>query len=125
MTKKLEHISSLVKEMYEQPLRDQLNHGYLFGGYRDNDEPTEEERARWRRRRENENAFWAAQEKKHADNPIMQLHCRNETTFGGTCEGCDYGGYEGESPEWPCRTVRLVCTGDPDFEFKDDNVIDS
>ena len=21
------------------------------------------------------------------------------------CDGCDYGGYDGEPPEWPCRTV--------------------
>lgn len=121
MSKKLESISSLVQEVYSQTLRDQLSHGYLFGGYRDNDEPTEEERARWRRHRENESAFWTAQEKKHADNPIMQLHHRRFEA----CQGCDYGGYEAEPPDWPCRTVRLVCTGDPDFEFKDDNVVDS
>jgi hypothetical protein len=24
------------------------------------------------------------------------------------CQGCDVEGYEGEQPEWPCRTVRLV-----------------
>jgi acyl-CoA reductase-like NAD-dependent aldehyde dehydrogenase len=24
------------------------------------------------------------------------------------CEGCDYGGWEGDSPSWPCRTYTLI-----------------
>src|SRR5690348_374467 len=99
--------SSVVEKLYEQAIRNQLNHDYRTFGYRDHEKPTEEERARWRRRRENESAFWAAQEKKHTDNPIMQLHSRDSM---GNCVGCDFTGYEGEPPEWPCRTVRLVCT---------------
>lgn len=35
---------------------------------------------------------------------ILDLHAR----AGSTCEGCDFSGWEGESPEWPCRTVDLI-----------------
>lgn len=24
------------------------------------------------------------------------------------CEGCDWGGYDGDTPSWPCRTVELI-----------------
>lgn len=24
------------------------------------------------------------------------------------CEGCDFGGYDAEAPEWPCRTWQLL-----------------
>lgn len=55
--------------------------------------------------------FWADMRDLYADNPIMQLH--SEGPYG--CEGCDYGGWEGEAPEWPCRTVNLIVSGDPDY----------
>lgn len=36
---------------------------------------------------------------------LLTLHAPNITGPSlVTCEGCDWGGYEGESPEWPCRT---------------------
>lgn len=28
-----------------------------------------------------------------------------------TCEGCDFGGYEAESPAWPCRTAEEIYSG--------------
>lgn len=28
-----------------------------------------------------------------------------------SCTGCDYAGYEGEPPEWPCRTVEVIAEG--------------
>lgn len=36
---------------------------------------------------------------------LMDLHCVNER---GECAGCDFSGYDGEPPEWPCRTVALL-----------------
>ncbi|GAA4226025.1 hypothetical protein GCM10022254_09580 [Actinomadura meridiana] len=36
---------------------------------------------------------------------VLDLHTRD--TFG-ECQGCDFGGGEGEPPEWPCRTVETV-----------------
>lgn len=36
---------------------------------------------------------------------VLDLHQADR--FG--CLGDDYGGYEGESPEWPCRTVSTIC----------------
>lgn len=36
---------------------------------------------------------------------VLDLHAEDEH---GDCEGCDFGGYEGERPGWPCRTVEAV-----------------
>lgn len=41
--------------------------------------------------------------------PILELHKPVFSSWGSAvCHGCDFGGYEGESPEWPCRTWDLV-----------------
>lgn len=36
---------------------------------------------------------------------VLALHQPNEYQ---ECEGCDYAGWEGDPPEWPCRTVELL-----------------
>lgn len=36
---------------------------------------------------------------------VLDLHAEDEH---GECAGCDYSGYEAESPDWPCRTVDVV-----------------
>jgi hypothetical protein len=36
---------------------------------------------------------------------VLDLHSADGR---GECEGCDFDGYEAESPEWPCRTVATV-----------------
>ena len=48
-----------------------------------------------------------------ADQPmavdLLTLHAPNISgPYLVTCEGCDWGGYEGESPEWPCRTYGRI-----------------
>jgi hypothetical protein len=35
---------------------------------------------------------------------VLELH----EADGEQCAGCDWSGYDGEPPEWPCRTVRLI-----------------
>jgi hypothetical protein len=35
---------------------------------------------------------------------VLDLH--EPHTWG--CAGCDFSGYDGEAPEWPCRTVEAV-----------------
>lgn len=35
---------------------------------------------------------------------VLDLHKRDD----GQCVGCDWSGYEGEPPGWPCRTVEAV-----------------
>jgi len=84
--------------------------------------PTPEEAAEIRRDRE---AFdqkkKAAQPRLHAAlarldaitdplaRDILDLHARDEAdAMFPECLGCDYGGYEGEPPVWPCRTVELI-----------------
>jgi hypothetical protein len=36
---------------------------------------------------------------------IAKLHSPDDRRY---CKGCDWGGYEGEAPDWPCRTWRLL-----------------
>lgn len=36
---------------------------------------------------------------------VARLHSPDDRRY---CKGCDWGGYEGEAPDWPCRTWRLL-----------------
>jgi hypothetical protein len=36
---------------------------------------------------------------------VLDLH---KADGCGDCEGCDFGGYECEPPEWPCRTSTTI-----------------
>lgn len=36
---------------------------------------------------------------------VLELHKPNEY---GECEGCDYAGFDGEPPAYPCSTVELI-----------------
>lgn len=36
---------------------------------------------------------------------ILDLHCEDER---GECMGCEFDGWEAESPCWPCRTVVTI-----------------
>lgn len=38
---------------------------------------------------------------------LLDLHAPTEGP-NPTCQGCDFGGTDGEAPEWPCRTVTLI-----------------
>jgi hypothetical protein len=43
--------------------------------------------------------------------PILNLHAPRYYTSSSSdaiCTGCDFAGYEGESPDYPCRTYELV-----------------
>lgn len=72
--------------------------------------PSTEDASRWRAERE---AREARQDARHAElltaggvvAAIAGLHSPDEHR---SCEGCDYGGYEAEAPEWPCRTWDLL-----------------
>lgn len=39
---------------------------------------------------------------------ILTLHHPHAGYLQEECAGCDYEGYEGEPPEWPCRTYQLI-----------------
>lgn len=69
------------------------------------------EMAEWQRTRAE---YRAAVEREHgfllADVPrrglaeeMLTLHAPNAEV---RCDGCDFSGYEAESPEWPCRSYR-------------------
>jgi hypothetical protein len=44
-----------------------------------------------------------------AQEPRLSLEPRYTRSMR-VCEGCDWGGWEAEAPEWPCRTAELVLT---------------
>jgi len=87
-------------------------------------EPTEEEAAEravqaaeYRRKRDADwtTYLWAREALDALDaerNPIarrvLDLHRPDESSTWVTCAGCDWSGYDGEAPEWPCRTVREI-----------------
>lgn len=35
---------------------------------------------------------------------MLKLHSPTQVAYP-ECTGCDFSGYEGEPPEWPCRTI--------------------
>jgi hypothetical protein len=40
---------------------------------------------------------------------VLDLHSELPGMAGWSdCEGCDFAGYDGDAPDWPCRTVRLI-----------------
>lgn len=43
---------------------------------------------------------------------LRDLHKLAEVGLELYCSGCDFGGYEGEEPSWPCRTAELVYTAE-------------
>jgi hypothetical protein len=85
-------------------------------------EPTPEEAAQRaaevERHRAESAARWPAWETALAalaalDNPIVRAvldhHRPSDDKWLPTCDGgCDYAGFEGEPPEWPCSTVELI-----------------
>lgn len=84
-------------------------------------EPTPEERAEMDER----HRFYVLEENRRAlikeaaigflgqieDEPtksLVALHGPVAEYGHDICEGCDYSGYEGEPPEWPCRTIETI-----------------
>src|SRR6478752_1978539 len=108
-----EDFEKILKEIYEPVLRKNILE--TFGGFK---EFTTEQQAQYDKwvaeRKDWEEKFQRAYELMSVENPVLQLHKKD----GSYCEGCDYGGYEGEPPEWPCRTVLLIITGDANFHFE-------
>lgn len=49
------------------------------------------------------------------NSPVLELHWPNDRK---ECVGCDFSGYEGEPPSWPCRTWNLVMHDNPDYRFE-------
>jgi len=40
---------------------------------------------------------------------VLDLHNFDRNArYSTTCDGCDFAGYEGDPPDWPCRTVDLI-----------------
>lgn len=39
---------------------------------------------------------------------VAGLHSPADSSHFPECDGCDFGGYEGDRPSWPCRTWELL-----------------
>ena len=80
--------------------------------------PTPEEVARW----EEQERQWAKRKPKaiaetetfvaalstitrQPSRAVLDLHSADPAN---ECRGCDFAGYEGEPPPWPCRTVEAI-----------------
>lgn len=81
-------------------------------------EPTPEERAimdanlaayNLRKQAATEALPWFISALHEVTNPVARAVLDLHKADGrGQCEGCDWGGYEGEPPGWPCRTIEAV-----------------
>ena len=75
---------------------------------------TEEDHARWAAEREAaQPAFRVAlADLEQVTEPwavaLLALHHRDDNRYTPQCRGCDWSGYEGEPPDWPCRTVDVI-----------------
>ena len=38
---------------------------------------------------------------------VLELHSPSDGAWP-RCQGCEFGGYEAEEPEWPCSTVQAI-----------------
>ena len=84
-------------------------------------EPTEAEReeraavmAQWQAKRDAAQpgigaALAALDALNGVEREMLDLHSFDRTKrYAQECEGCDFSGFEGEPPAWPCRTVDLI-----------------
>lgn len=107
MTDGLDKIAPLLKKVYEDSLTEQLNRDTsFFSRVRGEQTPEELERI-------------AAAKAKREDlidllntatgivKAIVELHS-TDAKWMDECNGCDFGGYEGDKPAWPCRTIELI-----------------
>lgn len=70
-----------------------------------------EARARYAAEREARRAYVAALKSvlTDASDPlIVEIAELHKADAYGDCAGCDFGGWEGDAPSWPCRTAELL-----------------
>lgn len=106
-------LEPILKEVYEEQLVEQLRwSAKVYGNFKRTPEEeariAERQRERERERKELLDLLATAPD---ILKPIIELHsptaCEYFQYFP-ECEGCDYGGYEGDKPSWPCRTIELI-----------------
>jgi hypothetical protein len=72
-----------------------------------------EAKERWERKNREFRELVEAYHARWDDDFYMGEVARLHSPSGGeyydsACEGCDFGGYEGDPPDWPCRTAEIL-----------------
>lgn len=102
-------LNRLLPAIYEKMIVDQIKGWEGVNKWMGLPEPTEEQKERYHQR-----CLKAAEtmtEYIGLDDRIAQLHTPHGWREGwlfAQCQGCDFGGFEGEMPDWPCRTALIV-----------------
>ena len=102
--------SAFRPEVWSNQMVQQLRQAYVYASL---NAPDPEATAQYKAKREAERAALLVR-LGHAHTelrPIIALHTPDKW---GECQGCDYGGYEGEKPDWPCSTIDLILEGLPE-----------
>lgn len=106
----LQKIAPLLKAVYQERLTDQLKKESVFYYGRVRGEWTPEELKRIeegkaKREKERKELLELLATATGTVKAVLDLHSTDKYE---ECHGCDYGGYEGDRPSWPCRTVELI-----------------
>lgn len=96
-------------------LRDSITHGLPPRPW--SDLPAEERQRIAEERRAQEAKIRAAQDRVHAhligrgrtlEVELLNMHGPTERFGSHICEGCEWGGYDAEAPDFPCGTYEVV-----------------
>ena len=102
-------LEPLLKKVYSDALNEQLSRGTVFyGRVRGEWTPEQEGRiaiAKAKREKERKDLLDLLATAEGTLKAIVELH---SVTKYDECSGCDFGGWEGEEPAWPCRTINLI-----------------
>lgn len=102
----LQAIAPLLKEVYEGHLNEQLKRAAVLGKFEWT--PEQEQRIKEqtaKREKERQELLDILATATGTVKAIVELHSTNKWD---ECQGCDFGGWEGEEPAWPCRTIELI-----------------
>ena len=106
----LSAVAPLLKEVYQEALTQQLNReSILYGRLKSEWTPEQLERianAKAERERERKELLDLLATATGTVKAIVELHSVDGKY--DECKGCDFGGYEGDMPSWPCRTIELI-----------------
>lgn len=105
----LSSIAPLLKEVYQEALTEQLKRDTVFFGRICGEWTPEEvariEAAKVKREKERKDLLDLLATATGTVKAIVELHSVDKYD---ECTGCDFGGWEGDKPSWPCRTIDLI-----------------
>lgn len=121
----MRNINQIMQDIYEEDLRKHLKLMNVLDTQMYERPYTEAEQERLSDVANMERQYWADQyalaksKFKLAFLQLLYLH----KPVNGSCQGCDVGGWEGEAPEWPCRTIKVAIKGVEDWPLQLDRPV--